>query len=125
MAGSFSMAAGEYVSVKSQREMFEYQIGLEAEELRLDPSELGSPGLAAIFSFTAFAVGAFVPLPFFFAPADLAFRGSIALTGMFLAGIGASISLFTGKSAWLGGIRMLGIGGLAGASTYWIGRLLS
>jgi len=33
VAGAFSMAAGEYVSVRSQREMFEYQIGLERNEL--------------------------------------------------------------------------------------------
>lgn len=33
IAGAFSMAAGEYVSVRSQREMYEYQIELEREEL--------------------------------------------------------------------------------------------
>jgi VIT1/CCC1 family predicted Fe2+/Mn2+ transporter len=33
LAGAFSMAAGEYVSVRSQREVFEYQIGLERAEL--------------------------------------------------------------------------------------------
>ena len=33
LAGAFSMAAGEYVSVRSQREVFEYQIGLERVEL--------------------------------------------------------------------------------------------
>jgi VIT1/CCC1 family predicted Fe2+/Mn2+ transporter len=33
VAGAFSMAAGEYVSVRSQREIFEYQIGLERNEL--------------------------------------------------------------------------------------------
>lgn len=38
-AGAFSMAAGEYVSVRSQREMFEYQIGLEREELEHYPDE--------------------------------------------------------------------------------------
>ena len=36
LAGALSMAAGEYVSVRSQREMFEYQIGLERDELRLE-----------------------------------------------------------------------------------------
>lgn len=37
LAGALSMAAGEYVSVRSQRELFEYQIGLEREELREYP----------------------------------------------------------------------------------------
>ena len=31
LAGALSMAAGEYVSVRSQREMYEYQIALERE----------------------------------------------------------------------------------------------
>ena len=37
VAGAFSMAAGEYISVRSQREMYEYQIGLEREELEHYP----------------------------------------------------------------------------------------
>jgi VIT1/CCC1 family predicted Fe2+/Mn2+ transporter len=39
LAGAFSMASGEYVSVRSQREMFEYQIGLERDELEEYPRE--------------------------------------------------------------------------------------
>lgn len=39
LAGACSMAAGEYVSVRSQREMFEYQIGLERDELDEYPDE--------------------------------------------------------------------------------------
>jgi VIT1/CCC1 family predicted Fe2+/Mn2+ transporter len=39
LAGAFSMAAGEYVSVRSQREMFEHQIGLERKELAEYPAE--------------------------------------------------------------------------------------
>ncbi len=39
VAGAFSMAAGEYVSVRAQREMLEYQIGLEKEELDHYPEE--------------------------------------------------------------------------------------
>lgn len=39
LAGAFSMAAGEFVSVRSQREMFEYQIGLERLELQQYPEE--------------------------------------------------------------------------------------
>lgn len=39
LAGACSMAAGEYVSVRSQREMFEYQIGLEKDELDHYPDE--------------------------------------------------------------------------------------
>jgi VIT1/CCC1 family predicted Fe2+/Mn2+ transporter len=39
LAGSLSMACGEYVSVRSQREMYEYQIGLERDELAEYPDE--------------------------------------------------------------------------------------
>jgi VIT1/CCC1 family predicted Fe2+/Mn2+ transporter len=39
LAGAFSMGAGEYVSVTSQRELFERQIALEKEELEADPEE--------------------------------------------------------------------------------------
>lgn len=37
LAGALSMAAGEYVSMRAQREMYEYQIGLEREELEEYP----------------------------------------------------------------------------------------
>jgi VIT1/CCC1 family predicted Fe2+/Mn2+ transporter len=37
LAGAFSMAAGEYVSMRSQREIFERLIHLEAHELGTDP----------------------------------------------------------------------------------------
>ena len=39
LAGSFSMAAGEYVSMSSQREMYQREISLEAAELDEDPEE--------------------------------------------------------------------------------------
>jgi vacuolar iron transporter family protein len=39
LAGAFSMAAGEYISVRSQRELFESQIGLERDELAEYPNE--------------------------------------------------------------------------------------
>ena len=173
LAGAFSMAAGEYVSVRSQREMYEHQIGLERaelaeypdeeaeelaliyaargmnredalalarrtitdprqaldtlarEELGLNPEELGSPWGAALASFLSFGAGALVPLlPFLFAPDELALVAAVALTGGALFGVGAMISLFTGRSAVRDGLRMLAIGGGAGAVTYFVGRLL-
>ena len=38
-AGAMSMAAGEYVSMRSQREFYEYQIDLERAELALYPDQ--------------------------------------------------------------------------------------
>ena len=39
LAGAFSMAAGEYVSVASQRDLFQREISMEASELREKPEE--------------------------------------------------------------------------------------
>lgn len=39
LAGACSMGAGEYVSVRSQREIFEYQIAIEKQELEEYPEE--------------------------------------------------------------------------------------
>jgi VIT1/CCC1 family predicted Fe2+/Mn2+ transporter len=39
LAGALSMAAGEYVSVRTQREMYEYQIALERDEVAEYPEE--------------------------------------------------------------------------------------
>jgi VIT1/CCC1 family predicted Fe2+/Mn2+ transporter len=39
LAGASSMAAGEYVSVQSQRELYEQQIAIEREELEMAPEE--------------------------------------------------------------------------------------
>jgi len=39
LAGAFSMAAGEYISVRSQRELYEQQMALEAQELESSPEE--------------------------------------------------------------------------------------
>ncbi|MEP7328173.1 MAG: VIT1/CCC1 transporter family protein, partial [Betaproteobacteria bacterium] len=48
-AGAFAMAAGEYVSVRSQRELFEYQTALERDELKQYP-EAEAQELALIYS---------------------------------------------------------------------------
>ncbi|MDE2861424.1 MAG: VIT1/CCC1 transporter family protein [Chloroflexota bacterium] len=39
LAGAFSMAAGEYVSVRSQRDVYEYQIEKERDEIAMQPDE--------------------------------------------------------------------------------------
>ena len=39
LAGAFSMAAGEYISVKGQSEVLQRQIAMERDEILLDPAE--------------------------------------------------------------------------------------
>ena len=69
-----------------------------------------------------FCAGALVPLlPFLIGVGGLV--ASAALTGCALFGLGALISLFTGRRALRGGVRMLGIGAGAAALTYGLGYL--
>jgi vacuolar iron transporter family protein len=173
LAGSFSMAAGEYVSMRAQRELFEQQIAMEKqelemspqeeeeelsliyqakgipekeaatlaqriirnprtaidtlarEELGLDPAQLGSPWSAAISSFFAFVLGAFVPvLPYLFAAGAIASITSAMLSCLALFGVGALLSIFTARGPFFSGIRMLTIGLLASGITYTVGWLL-
>lgn len=173
LAGAFSMAAGEYVSVRSQRELYEQQLALEKqeldaspdeereelaliyqakgipadqaealarqilsnpdtaietlarEELGLDPSALGSPWSAALSSFCAFAVGAVIPvLPYLLGARSQALAASALLCGLSLFVVGALISVFTGRNFAYSGLRMVGIGALAAAVTFAVGKLL-
>ena len=172
LAGAFSMAAGEYISTLSQKEMFEHQIGQERdelerypaeeaeelaliyaarglpldeargvakklianpaqaldtlarEELGLNPDALGSPIGAALSSFVAFAIGASLPL----IPFLLGLSPAVpiaAAPGAALFAVGAMLSLFSGRNAWLGGARMFLIGAAAAAATYAIGSLFN
>jgi VIT1/CCC1 family predicted Fe2+/Mn2+ transporter len=99
---------------------------LAREELGLNPDDLGSPVGAATFSFSAFAIGAAVPLIPFFARGWIAepvlVSGVLAAVSLFA--IGAALSLFTGRGAFRGGLRMVLIGSLAGVVTWLIGRAL-
>jgi VIT1/CCC1 family predicted Fe2+/Mn2+ transporter len=49
---------------------------------------------------------------------------SAALTAFMLFAVGITLSLFTGKGAFRGGLRMLIIGGGAGVAAWAVGKLL-
>ena len=98
---------------------------LTREELGLNPDELGSPWGAAFFSFWSFALGAAIPLaPFLFSSSSSNLLVSIGFTALALFGVGATLSLFSGRGALKGGLRMLLIGAAAGGATYLIGRMI-
>ena len=167
------MAAGEYISMQSQRELFERQISLEREEMKimpeaeerelaaifrakglsrseagmvagrlmqdpaaaldtkvreelgLDPHELGSPWGAALYSFLAFGVGAFLPLlPFLVARGTPALAGSVALALASLFVVGAGVSLLTGRSTLFSGARQVFIGAAAALVTFSVGTVI-
>ncbi len=99
---------------------------LAREELGIDPTELGGSALqAAVTSFILCAVGAVIPvLPFLVAAGRSAVAASLAASGAALFGIGAAITLLTGRSVWVSGTRQVGIGLGAAALTFLIGRLI-
>lgn len=99
---------------------------LVREELGIDPKELGgSAWEAALTSFVLFSLGAILPvIAFFFLDGMTAVLVSIlfGVAGLFL--LGAAITLFTGRSIWYSGMRMVIFGLLAAAITFGIGRLI-
>lgn len=95
------------------------ELGINAEELR------GSAMEAALTSFFLFAVGAVLPvLPFFWLEGMHAIIWSLGLSVLGLFGIGAVITLFTGKSVWFSGFRQVLFGLAAAGITYFIGKLI-
>ncbi len=99
---------------------------LVREELGIDPAELGGSAWEAAFtSFFLFAIGAIIPvLPFFFTNGMTAVYISVGISALGLFGIGAAITLMTGRSVLFSGARMVLFGLLAAALTYGIGRLI-
>jgi len=100
---------------------------LVREELGLDPASLGSPWGAAIGSFLSFCAGAIVPVIPFFIGADASAPfviASGALSAVALFAVGASLSLFTGRSALMSGGRQVALGVVAAALTFVSGRIV-
>ena len=174
LACSCSMALGEWLSVQSSRELYEQQIEIEGEEIRvhpeeeaeelaliyeakglseadarnlagrlmassgsaldtlareelgIDPKELGgSAWQAAMTSFLLCGVGAIIPvLPFVALSGRAAVIGSLAASAAGLFGIGAAITVLTGRGIWRTGGRQVAIGLGAAAITFGIGRLI-
>ncbi len=172
-AGACSMATGEWVSVWSQRELYENELriereelaafpeeereeleliyrakGIEAgearsivdrimsrpdvaldtlarEELGIDPQTIASPWVAALASFVTFAVGASIPLaPYLVASGAAALTMASVLSALALFGVGAAISVFTGRSVARTGLRIVVIAAVVAATTFGIGKLV-
>ena len=99
---------------------------LAREELGIDPDELGGSAWEAAFvSFALFTLGAIVPvIPFLFLEGFHATLGSFILSAFALFGIGAGISLITGKNVWIAGFRQVLFGLTAALLTYGVGTLI-
>jgi VIT1/CCC1 family predicted Fe2+/Mn2+ transporter len=173
VAGALSMASGEWVSIRSQVELYQNELRIEREELRafpeeereeleliyrakgvtphaartlvdnimrrsdvaldtlareelgLDPARLGSPWVAALSSFVAFAVGALLPLfPFLVGSGTAAIVASALVSVVALFAVGAATSIFTGRHAGRSGLRMALIGAAVATVTFLIGTAI-
>ena len=173
LAGAFSMAVGEYISVRSQREVLDYQVSLQHRQLKDDPESeaailrdiyrtrglsnaeaalivtrvmadhgtavetfvreeiglseatMGSPMAASGSSFTAFSIGAIIPvIPYLLAVGMVAFWGSLIVSVVALFAVGAAVSTLTHRPPLIVGARQAGLGLAAAVVTYGIGTLL-
>ncbi len=173
LAGSLSMALGEWVSVRSSAEAFARQLEVEREELDLMPDEeleelvliyrakgldeeearataerilanreraldtlareelgmsedeAGNPWVAAGTSFLTFSIGAIIPvIPWLVLSGAAGVAASAVASAVGLFGLGAAVTLFTGRSILYSGLRMLAFGLAASAITFGIGRLI-
>jgi VIT1/CCC1 family predicted Fe2+/Mn2+ transporter len=173
VAGAFSMASGEFLSMQAQRELMERELDVERqalrrspqmerdelvaiyerrgidasvardlvdevmqdpqlaletharEELGIDPSAFGSPWQAAIASFVAFAVGAFVPLvPWLITSGVTATVWSLVLGVVAALTVGFMLGVFTGRSRIRSALRQLVVLALATGVTFGIGRAI-
>jgi VIT1/CCC1 family predicted Fe2+/Mn2+ transporter len=171
VAGAFSMAAGEYVSMTAQRELYERELEVERralaeapegetqelieifqrkglapelarrlahevmsdpdlaletharEEIGVDPARLGSPVAAAVSSFVAFAIGAFIPLvPWLIGGGTAAVAWSIVLSAVAALTVGAILGSLTGRGRIRSALRQLAIAAVAAGVTYGVGR---
>lgn len=173
VAGAVSMAAGEYVSVRAQAELFQRELDMERrelhrnperevaeltgiylargiepevaevmarsamatpelaletharEELGINPDALGSPWLAAVASFIAFAIGALVPLvPWYITSGSAAVAASVVFGGLGALVVGGALAGFTGRSRIFSALRQLGIAAVAAGVTTIVGHLV-
>lgn len=173
LAGAFSMAVGEFISVQSQRELLDYQVAFQHKQIReaeaqerailkkiylergfpaeetdrivevifeepenavrtmifeevgLDERSIGSPLSAAIGSFFAFTLGAFVPLlPYLIWSGPLAFGLSLGVSLLALGFLGLGIGRMTRRPLGYTATRQVALGGIAAAVTYAVGTLI-
>lgn len=95
---------------------------LAREKLGFDPAALGSPWGAAASNFSAFSVGATIPLlPFVVGSGRAALVAAILAASFALFAVGAIISLLTTRPMLRAGLRQLTLGAVAATVTYLLG----
>ncbi len=117
-ADGLSMAAGNYLSIRSAESVREAQ-GL--------PEEEASPKRHALATLLAFIVAGALPLvPYVIGPVPGSrFAWSVALAFATMFAIGASRTFISNTRWWAGGLEMLGLGAAVTAVAYGVGALVA
>lgn len=117
-AGALSMAAGEYVSVSSQRDT-------ERTKMKKKKDELTNPWHAALASAAAFLVGASIPLLFvIISPDHLIILATFIASLIALVITGAASGYFSGANIYRAIIRVVLGGAVAMFVTLFIGHTI-
>lgn len=117
-ADGLSMAAGNYLSIRSHESV------REAQAL---PEEEAFPFRHAGATFLAFVAAGAVPLVPYMIPMSVVdrFASSIALTLLAMFAVGASRALIANVRWWNAGFEMLGLGAVVAALAYLSGAVVS
>ena len=117
-ADGLSMAAGNYLSIRSHESV------LAAQEL---PEEEASPLRHATATFLAFVGAGTIPLvPYMLPDFPLdRFTASIGCTLVAMFAVGASRALIARTRWWSAGLEMLGLGSVVAALAYGSGKLVA
>lgn len=118
LADGLSMAAGNYLSIRSHESV------LEAQGL---PEEEASPFRHAVATFLAFVAAGVLPLLPYVVP-ELPidrFSLSIGFTLAAMFAVGASRALIANVRWWRAGVEMLALGALVAALAYASGRFVA
>jgi VIT1/CCC1 family predicted Fe2+/Mn2+ transporter len=129
VAGALSMAAGEYVSVSSQRDAEQTALArgqvIESVVEREHEAELTNPWHAAIASFIAFLLGGVVPLAVVLLPwGALRVPATFAAVAVALVVTGLVSARFSGARPQRSVLRNVVGGSLAMAVTWGVGALV-
>ena len=117
-ADGLSMAAGNYLAIRSHESV------LETQSL---PEEEAFPARHALATFLAFVVAGAIPLaPYMFSAVGLdRFTCSIVLTGLTMFLVGASRGLIANVRWWHAGFEMFALGAAVAALAYGSGALIA
>ena len=124
-AGAVSMAAGTYLSSKSQLEFINKEAMRHREEKAFIKHTFSSPIRASSTIFLFYVLAAIPPIvPYIFLDIKPALITSIAVSALFLFGIGVWKTKLTKRDVLKSGLEMLFIGLLAALAGFIVGNVI-